>query len=101
MLLHQFSGVVHHSGVKSVAMPLCIDIKQLPNHFLIFCMMFFGFPFKKIKTGAAERERDHDIFLLKGELFRRGKEIINYADVTYGFICIFTFCKNFIDTKKG
>jgi hypothetical protein len=75
-------GETRHSGVWPVAMPLCIDIKQLPDHFLILRMMFFGFPFKKIKTGAAERERDPDIFLFKDELFRRGEKIINYADFT-------------------
>jgi hypothetical protein len=53
-------------------MMLGIGVEQSPNHALILCMMFAGFPLEKLDASLAQRDGHFDSFLPKDEFFRPG-----------------------------
>jgi len=72
-----------------VNMMRSISVNEIPNHFLIFGVVFFGFMFKKFDARLAKQYSYLYIFILHGELFRRRQEIINFCHFANRHIYIF------------
>lgn len=68
-----------------------IGIEQSPDHALVLRVMFPGFFFEKLDASLAQRDRDFNAFIPKGEFLRARKEVRNDLEVTEGFVRVFDF----------